>query len=260
MTQPNNPSRLAILGVPIDNVTMSDTLARLAQFMASPGLKQVATVNPEFIMTAQRDPHFRQVLQDAALCLPDGIGVIYAARGMGRPLSGRVAGSELVYRLAEQAATAGWRLFLLGAAPGVADEAGQTLQRLYPGLKIAGAWAGSPAEVDNAAQVATINASEADLLYVAYGAPQQDIWINRNRESLTTVRVAMGVGGALDFITGRAVRAPNWVQAVGLEWLDRLRREPWRWRRMATLPQFGLRVARHEWLPAALAGWRRHDA
>jgi N-acetylglucosaminyldiphosphoundecaprenol N-acetyl-beta-D-mannosaminyltransferase len=89
-----------------------------------------------------------------------------------------------------------------------------------------------------------INQSQADMLFVAYGAPKQDKWIARNRTALTSVRVAMGVGGSLDFITGRAVRAPRWVQNLGLEWLHRLFKEPWRWRRMASLPKFALKVIR----------------
>src|SRR5690606_38026899 len=153
-----------------------------------------------------------------------------------------VPGSELVYCLAEAAAQAGWRLFLLGAAPGVAEEAAAVLQARYPGLIIAGTYSGSPDPAENAAIVQRINDSRADILYVAYGAPRQDKWIARNRETLKTVRLAMGVGGALDFITGRAVRAPEWMQKLGLEWLHRLYREPWRWRRMLALPRFAWRV------------------
>jgi N-acetylglucosaminyldiphosphoundecaprenol N-acetyl-beta-D-mannosaminyltransferase len=153
-----------------------------------------------------------------------------------------VPGSELVFRLADLAAQEGWPLFLLGAAPGVAAEAASILQARYPGLKIAGTYAGSPEPGENDDIVKRINESGAKLLYVAYGAPKQDKWIARNRNTLPTVRVAVGIGGALDFITGRAVRAPRWVQRLGLEWLHRLWREPWRWRRMLALPHFALRV------------------
>lgn len=221
---------------------MAETLQIVGTFMDEPGLHQIATVNPEFVMTAQRDAEFLRVLQKAELCLPDGVGLLYAARRYGERLPQRVPGSELVYHLATMAAEHGWRLFLLGAAPGVARQAGTILQERNPGLKIAGTYAGSPAPEENAAIVRRINDSEAQLLYVAYGAPRQDNWIARNRGMLTTVRVAMGVGGALDFITGKAIRAPGWVQQLGLEWLHRLLREPWRWRRMLVLPHFTLRV------------------
>lgn len=221
---------------------MAGTLDLIERFMAEPRLHQIATVNPEFVMAAQSDDQFRRVLNQADLCLPDGIGLLYAARRMGRALPERVPGSELVYLLAERAAARGWPLFLLGAAPGVAEEAAAIFVGRYPGLHIAGTYAGSPDLAENEAIVRRVNDSGACLLYVAYGAPRQDKWIARNREALPGVRVAIGVGGSLDFVTGRAVRAPQWAQEMGLEWLHRLYKEPWRWRRMLALPRFAWRV------------------
>jgi N-acetylglucosaminyldiphosphoundecaprenol N-acetyl-beta-D-mannosaminyltransferase len=232
------PRAITILGVPVHPLTMGQAVATMRGFLAVPRLHQVATVNPEFIMAAQADRDFRQVLQRADLCLADGVGLLLAARWLGRRLPERVPGSELVYRLAEAAAADRRPLFLLGAAAGVADEAARRLRQLYPGLVIAGSYAGSPATAENEAIVARINESGAQLLYVAYGAPAQDKWIARNQAALTTVRLALGVGGALDFVTGRAVRAPRWLQRLGLEWLHRLYRQPWRWRRMLALPRF----------------------
>lgn len=239
---PGPPPPIAILGIPIHPVTMSDTLRLTRRFMVDSGLHQIATVNPEFVMRAQEDADFREVLQHADLCLPDGVGLLYAARRYGQRLPERVPGSELVYHLAQLAAQEGRRLFLLGAAPGVAEEAAQILQKRYKGLQIAGSYAGSPHPRENETIVEMINDSGAHVLYVAYGAPNQDKWIARNRTSLRTVHLAIGVGGALDFITGHAVRAPRWVQRLGLEWLHRLWHEPWRWRRMLALPRFTLRV------------------
>lgn len=236
------PPSVTILNVPVHRVTLDQTLDCVDQFMQETGVHQLATVNPEFVMKAWQDPHFLSVLQNADLCPPDGIGLLLAARWYGQPLPERVPGSELVYYLAERAAARGWRLFLLGAAPGVAEEAAAILQTRYPDLLIAGTYAGSPDLAENEAIVRRINDSQADLLYVAYGAPRQDKWIDRNRHTLTTVRVALGVGGALDFITGRSVRAPRWIQRLGLEWLHRLVKEPWRWRRMLALPHFALRA------------------
>lgn len=240
------PPAISILGVPVHSVTMAETIQLVTAYMPEAHLHQIATVNPEFIMKAQEDPLFRQVLHEADLCIPDGIGLLYAARRYGRPLPERVPGSELVYHLAAQAAHYGWRLFLLGAAPGVAPEAAALLQARYPELQVAGTYAGTPDPREDEEITARINASGAELLYVAYGAPRQDKWIARNRHRLETVRVAIGVGGALDFITGKAVRAPRWAQRLGLEWLDRLLREPWRWRRMLALPRFAWRIL---WTP-----------
>jgi N-acetylglucosaminyldiphosphoundecaprenol N-acetyl-beta-D-mannosaminyltransferase len=129
----------------------------------------------------------------------------------------------------------------------VAEQAAAIFQTRYPGLIIAGTHAGSPALEENDEIVARINDSRADLLFVAYGAPRQDKWIARNREKLSTVRVALGVGGALDFVTGKAIRAPRWLQRLGMEWLHRLYHEPWRWRRMVALPRFVWRVIRSKW-------------
>ena len=238
------PNAIPILGIPVHAVTMAGTLALIEGYMAEPRLHQIATVNPEFVMAAQSDAEFRHVLSEADLCLPDGVGLLYAARRTGRRLPERVPGSELVYRLAERAAARGWPLFLLGAAPGVAEEAAEVLCGLYPGLLVAGTYAGSPDPAENEAIVRRVNDSGAALLFVAYGAPKQDKWIARNRAALPAVRVAIGVGGSLDFVTGRAVRAPRWMQRLGLEWLHRLIREPWRWRRMMALPRFAWRVWR----------------
>ncbi|MCK4450446.1 MAG: WecB/TagA/CpsF family glycosyltransferase, partial [Anaerolineae bacterium] len=146
-------------------------------------------------------------------------------------------------RVAALAAQKGYSLFLLGAAPGVAVATAARLCQTYPGLRIAGTHAGSPALEEEDEIVRLIQRAKPDILFVAYGAPQQDKWIARNLERLG-VPVAMGVGGAFDFISGRAKRAPRWLQRVGLEWLHRLLHEPWRWRRMLALPRFVWLVVR----------------
>ncbi|MCB8920949.1 MAG: WecB/TagA/CpsF family glycosyltransferase [Ardenticatenaceae bacterium] len=226
---------------------MAGTLTAVQQFMAEPRLHQICTTNPEFVMAAQRDPLFRQILQEADLCIPDGVGLIVASRWLGRRagqplLPQRVPGSELVYHLAGLCAQEGWRPFLLGAAEGVAAKTARVFQEKYPALRIAGTYAGSPAPEENEAIVQMINESGANMLLVAYGAPKQDKWIYRNQDRLTAVRVAIGVGGSFDFVTGKSTRAPRWVQNLGLEWLHRLLHEPWRWRRMLALPRFVLYI------------------
>ncbi|MDE0197758.1 MAG: WecB/TagA/CpsF family glycosyltransferase [Caldilineaceae bacterium] len=203
--------------------------------------RQVCTVNPEFIMTARRHPTFAQVLAAADLCTPDGVGVLWAARRAGVRLNERVTGSDGIHHICERAAAQGWRVFFLGAAPGIAERAAAELARLYPGLSVAGTHAGSPADTDWPVIRQRLTAAHADLLFVAYGHPRQDIWIHQHREELP-VAVALGIGGAFDFVAGTAPRAPLWLRRLGLEWLYRLARQPWRLRRMAALPLFALLV------------------
>lgn len=231
-----------ILNIRIDDVTMTETLAWISVAMRSGDLNQICTVNPEFVMKAQNDPDFMHLLTTTGLNIPDGIGLVIASYILRTPLRARVPGSELVYHVAERCAREGWRLFLLGAEEGIAEQAAAIFQEKNPTLEIAGTYAGSPAESENDHIVEMINASRADVLFVAYGAPKQDKWIFRNRDTLKTVRVAIGIGGSLDFVTGKSTRAPVWVQRLGLEWLHRLILEPWRWRRMLALPRFVMAV------------------
>jgi N-acetylglucosaminyldiphosphoundecaprenol N-acetyl-beta-D-mannosaminyltransferase len=230
-----------ILGVRVDDVTYAEALERIAGYLESGGLHQIATVNVEFIMEARRNPTFRRVLSQASLCVPDGVGVLWAARQQGNPLRQRVAGVDLTERIASRAAERGWRVYFLGAAPGVAERAATVLARRYPGLKIAGCYAGSPHPEEEQKIVGWVRAARPQVLFVAYGAPQQDLWIARNQPRIG-VPVAMGVGGSFDFIAGVARRAPRWVQRLGLEWLYRLSREPWRLRRQMAIPHFMLLV------------------
>lgn len=237
------PPCLYILGVRVDAVTREEALAQIEAFVRQGGPHQVVTVNPEFIMEAQRNPAFRQALNRAALAVPDGARILWAARRLGRPLVEQVAGVDLVECIAARAAQTGWRLFLLGAAPGVAERAAGVLQTRYSGLTIAGTYAGSPAAAEEDGIVERIRAAQADILLVAYGAPAQDLWLARNL-ARTGAAVGMGVGGSFDYIAGVVPRAPLWMRQRGLEWLYRLVRQPWRWRRMAVLPRFVLAVLR----------------
>ncbi|MBI3286526.1 MAG: WecB/TagA/CpsF family glycosyltransferase [Chloroflexi bacterium] len=228
---------ILILGVRVDNLTQAEALARIETFLQSRRPHQVVTINPEFVVAAQRDGEFAGVLQEADLNLPDGQGVVWAARLLGTPVRERVTGVDTLLGMAELAAHRGYKLFLLGGAPGVAEEASQRLQGTYAGLRVVGTYAGTPAPEEENEIVKRIRQAQPDILWVAYWAPQQDLWIHRHLHRLE-VPVAMGVGGALDFIAGRARRAPQWMQRLGLEWLHRLVHQPWRWRRMLALPYF----------------------
>jgi N-acetylglucosaminyldiphosphoundecaprenol N-acetyl-beta-D-mannosaminyltransferase len=248
--------RLYILGIPIDPFTFETWLDQVGAWVNDPapsGLHHICTVNPEFVMIAQEHPAFYDVLQRADACLADGVGILLAARLMGCPLPERVTGSDGVPRLAERAAREGWRVFLLGAQPGVADLAAQKLSEANPSLSIVGTNPGNPTPEEAEAIIAHINRSQADILLVAYGAPTQDVWIDEYRNRLQ-VKAAMGVGGALDFAAGVLPRAPLWMRRLYLEWLYRLYLQPWRWRRMLRLPRFVVAVLRYRSAPTPRAG------
>ena len=237
-----------LLGVRVDRITQRQAIAQIDQLVThhneSPSLivcQQVVTVNTEFVMMAQHNSIFRNVINHAALVVADGIGIVWATRYLGKPTPERVTGTDTLVELAQHCASKGYRLYLLGAAPGVAEEAATRLQVLAPGLQIAGTYAGSPATAEEDAIIERVRGAQADILCVAYGAPAQELWIARNLARLP-VAVAMGVGGAYDFLSGRQRRAPRIMQKMGLEWLYRLYREPWRLRRMLAIPRFMLLV------------------
>jgi N-acetylglucosaminyldiphosphoundecaprenol N-acetyl-beta-D-mannosaminyltransferase len=234
--------RVRILGLPVDRITYPQWMDLIDTWVKNDtGAHHVCTTNPEFMMIAQRDFNFKVILQRADLCIADGVGLLWAARVLGKPLPERVTGSDGTGIIAQHAAQRGWKLFLLGAAPGIAERAAEIMRGYLPGLQIVGTYAGSPKPEDEADLVARVNASGADILLVAYGAPQQDKWIARNLPRLQ-VKMAMGIGGALDFIAGIVPRAPEWMRRYGLEWLYRLMKQPWRIIRMTRLPRFVIAV------------------
>ncbi len=246
--QQNAPATIAILGVRVDRLSCEQTIARILELIARRRAaesqlpcEQLITINPEFVMEAQRNVGFRAAINAAWLVVADGIGIVWAARHLKAPMPERVTGVDTLVALAQRCAGAGYRLYLLGAAPGVAEEAAARLCELAPGLEIAGTYAGSPALAEEEAIIERVREARADVLCVAYGAPAQDLWIYRNLARLP-VALAMGVGGAYDFLSGRQQRAPHLMRRLGLEWLYRLYREPWRWRRMLALPRFALLV------------------
>lgn len=246
--QPGSPASVYVLGVRVDRLSQQQTLTAIDQLITKrvtanlqPSCQQVVTVNPEFIVAARRNVQFQQYINQAAVVVPDGTGVVLATRFLGHPAPERVTGTDLLPELAKLCAQKGYRLYLLGAYPGIAETAATRLQEIAPGLQIAGTYAGTPALDEEEEIIERIRIARTDVLCVAYGAPAQELWIGRNLQRLP-VAVAMGVGGAFDFLAGRQVRAPRWMRRTGLEWLYRLYREPWRWRRMLALPKFALLV------------------
>jgi N-acetylglucosaminyldiphosphoundecaprenol N-acetyl-beta-D-mannosaminyltransferase len=186
-------------------------------------------------------PDFAKILEGATLSVPDGVGLMLAARLQGAPLREQVRGTDLAYGLVEWAAANRRRVFLLGAADGVAEAAAATLRHQWRNLDVAGTFAGDASPTGDAeTKAAIIAAGRCDVLFVAYGAPKQERWIARNLPALD-VGIAIGVGGVLDFMAGRVRRAPAIVRNAGLDWLFRLALQPARIRRQAsTLPAFAI--------------------
>lgn len=221
----------------------SQALAAVADLLADGGPHQVVTVNPEFLVRARRDPRFRRVLNESDLATIDGVGVALALRLLWGLRVSRVTGADLMEDLMPLAVERHLPVFLLGAMPGVAGRAAGRLAQLFPGLTFAGVHAGSPGTADDAQVAGSIRSSGARLLFVAFGAPEQEYWIARNLCRLGPC-VAVGVGGAFDYLAGAVPRAPVWMRRGGLEWLYRLVRQPSRLRRQLALPVFVYLVLR----------------
>jgi N-acetylglucosaminyldiphosphoundecaprenol N-acetyl-beta-D-mannosaminyltransferase len=238
---PADRSRVNILGTKVDRVGMGEAVRRVMEFAESRTPHHVITLNAEMIERAQDNPDLRALINAADLVTPDGAGVVWASRCLGRPVPERVTGIDLMLELAGEASRAGRRVFLLGAAPGVADEAAERLRARYPGLNLVGTCHGYFSAAETPAIVERVRDAAADILFVALGAPKQEYWIRDNLGDLG-VSVAIGVGGSFDVIAGRVKRAPAWMRKLQLEWLGRLVREPSRFRRMLALPRFALRV------------------
>jgi N-acetylglucosaminyldiphosphoundecaprenol N-acetyl-beta-D-mannosaminyltransferase len=239
------PRHVDVLGVRIDDVTYPEAVAILRAAIATRRPHVVTTPNPEFVMLARADPAFRAVLNRATLNIADGIGLLLAARLAGEQLRQHVQGTDLVHLLAAESAKRHERWFLLAGHGDTAQRAAAALARRYPGLQIAGALPGSPREADDVATRAVIRAAgHVDVLLVAYGAPKQEHWLDRNLAELG-IPVGIGVGGVFNYLSGAAPRAPAWVRRHHFEWLHRLVTQPWRWRRQLALPRFAVLALGH---------------
>jgi N-acetylglucosaminyldiphosphoundecaprenol N-acetyl-beta-D-mannosaminyltransferase len=239
--QPKAPRRVRVLGCPVDSVSMQEAAARLAELVETArsgggrGAGLVVTLNPEMVMRARRDPEFRAILERAALLVPDGIGIVRAMRRRGVLWAERVGGADLLEAYLPQAVRLGHRIALAGAAPGVAEAARAELQRRHPGVAVVAADAGGP----DAATAERLRRARPEMVWAAYGHGRQERFIDRHLAGIGAA-AGVGVGGTLDYLAGRARRAPQPLRRAGLEWAWRLAMQPWRLRRQLVLPQFWL--------------------
>lgn len=232
-----------VLGVSISKITMEEATRKIREFVRSDSFHSIYTPNPEIIMLAKNDPEFHQILEEADLVVPDGIGVVIASRiKKGEKLPERVAGYDLVQNTMKEAVKEGYKYYFFGSKPGISEKAAEKMREAYPGIQIVGTHDGYFKPEDEAQIIEDINASGANILLVALGAPRQEKWIEANKHLLPHVRVAVGVGGSLDVMSGTVKRAPEAFQKLGLEWFYRLLKEPTRFKRMLVLPKFLVKV------------------
>ena len=230
-----------ILGIQFDNLSREEAKAAGAAMLRSQDFHYAVTPNPEFILAADKDLEFQKILNKADLVLPDGIGVVYSAQILGRPLKGRVAGFDFACDMLDVLDQLGGRLYLLGAKPGVAGEAGRQILETHPNIVLCGVHDGYFKDSDPVAR--QVAEARPDLLFVCLGAPKQEKWIARFG-LLTGAKLAIGLGGCLDVFAGNVERAPEKWQKAGMEWAYRLMKEPKRIGRMAKLPLVLVKAAR----------------
>ncbi len=228
---------VSILGLPIQNVTMSEAVNDVYGFFGARESKIVVTPNAEILQMYSTDPAVKEALEKADYIVPDGVGVLLAAKRLGTPLKEKVAGVELSRNLLEKAAKEGGNVYLLGAKPGVAAEAKRCLEEEIPGISIVGVRDGYFKPEDEPAIIEEINGLDVDMLFVCLGAPKQELWMAEHKGDLK-IGVMLGLGGSLDIFSHTLKRAPQWMINCRIEWLYRVIKEPYRIGRIASLPKF----------------------
>ncbi|WP_438348827.1 WecB/TagA/CpsF family glycosyltransferase [Paenibacillus sp. FA6] len=232
-----------IFGIHVSKWGMDDTIQYLTEVITSRTPHQVITANPIMIMTALKSATYMSVMKHAEFIVPDGTGVVWAARVGGEPVQERVAGYDLLHELMRTGENYRWRVYLLGSTAEVIKETASRLQQQYLGVEIVGYHDGFFGPEEDEVVVEQIRATTPDILFVARSADTQEPWIAKHKAQLA-VPVMMGVGGSFDIISGKTKRAPMIFQKLRLEWLYRLLSEPTRYRRMLALPQFVVKVLR----------------
>lgn len=242
---------ISVLDVPINPLSMKDTLQCLTSRLDNKEKTFVITANAEIIMLGQKNPAYMNLLQKAELVLPDGAGTVWAGRTLGNIVPERVAGFDLFLELIKLSAEKHYKIFFFGSAPGVAEAAKEKCESFAPGVKIVGIHNGYFTEAESEEIVAQINKSGANILFAALGAPKQEFWLEKFAPAIKA-DLYMGIGGSFDVLAGKMARAPKWIQEASLEWLFRLYKQPSRFIRMLVLPCFVIKVLQHKYSPKKL--------
>ena len=238
-------SQVDILGVHIDNVTMSDTIQLIEDFVSDEGQHLVVTADAVGIVIANRNPSFMEIIQSADLVTPDGSGVLWAASRKGTNFSERVSGVDIVDRVCAMSAAKGTRIYFLGAAAGVAELAAKNLCIKHPGCNIVGTHDGYVSADQDDLVAHEIAGAKPDVLFVAMGMPRQEQFYLQTQQ-ITGAKVGIGVGGSLDVYSGKTKRAPKLFQTFRLEWLWRLLLNPTKISKVKLLPTFALMVLKNK--------------
>jgi N-acetylglucosaminyldiphosphoundecaprenol N-acetyl-beta-D-mannosaminyltransferase len=230
-----------VLGIFVDSVTMGQAVAKAEEFILKRRPSLIVTANAEMVMFAESDAELAQILNNAELTVPDGAGVVWAARYKGQKAPERVAGYDLAQCLLELSAREGYKVFLFGAREEVVKAAKEKAETLYPGINIVGFRHGFFTAEEDEIIIEEIKSANPDILFAALGVPKQEKWLAKYLDTIN-VPLCMGVGGTFDVMAGVMSRAPLWMQKMSLEWLYRLIKQPERIIRMLALPKFVLRV------------------
>ena len=225
-------------GVTVDNISLNYALTKVQHWIKTERTPHII-VTPDALaaLRSRTDENYRRIVRGAGLVLPDGAGLIGALKLIGTPIQERIPGVEFTEHLCRRAAYEGWRVWMLGGAPGVAETAAERLAEKFPGLTVSGTCDGFFKPEDTDEICSAIRRAETDILFVGLGVPKQEYWLEEYLGKTGAV-VGMGIGGSMDVISGRLTRAPKIWQKVGMEWLYRVIQEPWRWRRLTKLPLF----------------------
>lgn len=230
-----------IAGINIDDITMEQAVERIYEFIESDQNHSIYTPNAEIMMDGIANKELKEILNTADMLVADGAGVVLASKILGKSVAEKVSGFDLAKNLLIASSKRPIKFFLFGAKPGIPERANANVICDYPGAKIVGTRNGYFSQEDENDIINQINASGADVLFVCLGAPKQEQWIHRHKDQLK-VKVCMGLGGTIDILAENVKLAPDFFRNHGLEWLYRLYKEPWRFKRMLRLPKFILYV------------------
>jgi len=231
----SSASQVDIMGIGFNNLTMEETIEKVEQLINAQKPSMIFTLNVHRTVSAIQNRSIKEIYDIADIILPDGVPLVWISRILGNPLKERIAGADLFPLFCETASRKGYKIFLLGAAPGIAEKTKEILEKRHSGIKVVGTFSpsfGFENDVDeNRKIVSIIKKANPDVLFIALGHPKEEEWILKYRNEIK-VPVSIGIGATFDFISGKLRRAPKWLQTIGLEWFFRICQEPRRlWKR-----------------------------